>query len=114
MQSSTEPIGRGVNLLHLEDNLEDRYLIARALQQSRLCCTTAYASTRAEFQQTLSERKADLILSDFTLPAYDGMSALAAARKAQPDTPFIFVSGTIGEERAVASLKAGATDYVLK
>jgi len=56
----------------------------------------------------------DLILSDFSLPAYDGMAALSAAHQAQPETPFLFVSGTIGEEKAVESLRAGATDYVLK
>ena len=56
----------------------------------------------------------DVILCDYTLPSYSGTEALVEARRAQPDTPFIFVSGTIGEDRAVESLRSGATDYVLK
>src|SRR5262249_55981097 len=54
------------------------------------------------------------ILSDFSMPHFDGMSALAVAREGRPQTPFIFVSGTIGEEYAIRALKNGATDYVLK
>ena len=56
----------------------------------------------------------DLILSDYTLPAFDGLSALGTVRAAWPDLPVILVSGTLGEERAIDSLKSGATDYVLK
>ena len=56
----------------------------------------------------------DLILSDFTLPAFDGLSALKIAHAGRPDLPVILVSGTLGEERAIDSLKSGATDYVLK
>ena len=105
---------RTVSLLHLEDNVMDRELIARVLEQSGLSCTLSYASTRIEFQSHLEAAKPDLILSDFTLPGYDGMTALADARKSQPQVPFLFISGTIGEQRAVAGLRAGATDYVLK
>ena len=56
----------------------------------------------------------DIILSDFSLPQFDGMSALAVAREVAPDVPFIFLSGTIGEERAIEALQRGAIDYVLK
>jgi two-component system cell cycle sensor histidine kinase/response regulator CckA len=62
----------------------------------------------------LEQAKFDLVISDFTLPSYSGMAALVACKKLQPDTPFIFVSGTIGEEGAVEGLKSGATDYLLK
>ena len=62
----------------------------------------------------LRELKPDIILSDFTLPGFDGLSALEIARELAPDTPFIFLSGTIGEERAIDALQRGAYDYVLK
>jgi signal transduction histidine kinase len=73
-----------------------------------------HAGTKAQFEAALNEKTFDIILSDFSIPSYDGISALAAARSALPDVPFLFVSGTIGEERAVEGLKFGATDYVLK
>jgi diguanylate cyclase (GGDEF)-like protein/PAS domain S-box-containing protein len=66
------------------------------------------------FEQALREFAPDVILSDFSMPGFDGMAALALARELAPDTPFIFVSGTIGEEYAIRALKNGATDYVLK
>src|SRR5205823_1085244 len=64
--------------------------------------------------RAIEERGFDLILSDFALPGYDGITALSLARAKRPDTPFILVSGTLGEEQAVDSLKSGATDYLLK
>ena len=65
-------------------------------------------------QQALTSAEFDVILSDFSLPQFDGLTALKIARELRPDVPFIFVSGTIGEERAVESLRAGARDYILK
>ena len=102
------------HILHLEDNARDRELIAAALARDGLDCEVSYAKNEAEFLGALADEDCDVILSDFTLPAYGGIAALAAARKHRPEVPFLFVSGTIGEERAVASLKLGATDYVLK
>ena len=67
-----------------------------------------------DFVAALEHGGIDLILSDCTLPAFDGMSALKIAHAKWPAIPFIFVSGTLGEERAIDSLKSGATDYVLK
>jgi signal transduction histidine kinase len=84
------------------------------LEKDRLDCELIYAQTREEFETALKREKYDLIMSDFTLPDYDGTSALEAAKKAHPDTPFLLISGTIGEERAVEMLKSGATDCVLK
>src|SRR5688572_17601808 len=104
-----------LRILHLEDNPLDRELLAMSLANDGLVCEFVTADQQREFEAALGGQTSfDLILSDFTLPSYDGMSALAAARKMKPETPFIFVSGTIGEERAVESLKSGATDYVLK
>ena len=69
---------------------------------------------RAAYEHALAEFAPDLILSDYTLPGFDGSEALRIAQRQRPDTPFIFVSGTIGEERAIETLKHGAVDYVLK
>jgi PAS domain S-box-containing protein len=70
--------------------------------------------SRAEFETALDSEMFDVILSDFRLPEYTGLEALAFVRRKYPDIPFILVSGTIGEHAAIESLKTGATDYVLK
>lgn len=70
--------------------------------------------TRANFIAALEQKNFDLILSDYTIPGFDGREALSLAREKCPHTPFIFVSGTIGEDTAIEALKNGATDYVLK
>jgi two-component system cell cycle sensor histidine kinase/response regulator CckA len=101
-------------ILCLEDNQADRDLLEAMLEAEGIPCGFVYASTREQFEHALQHNTFDLIISDFTLPQYDGMSALAMARKFSTETPFIFVSGTIGEDRAVETLKNGATDYVLK
>ncbi len=103
-----------VQILCLEDNDQDRELLEAVLTANGLVCDFVHAKTRMEFEVALVRRTYDLIISDFSLPAYDGMTALATVRKIDHETPFIFVSGTIGEERAIESLKSGATDYVLK
>src|SRR5690242_10892606 len=106
--------GRPLRILYVEDSLKDRELVARALRADGLKCELDYVTAQDELDAALAGGKFDLILSDFTLPSFDGMSALKAARALHPETPFVFFSGTIGEERAVESLKGGATDYVLK
>ena len=102
------------HILHLEDNVLDRELTAAALAADGLDCAFTYVTTRAEFLQALANEACDVILCDFTLPGYSGLAALEAARMQRPKIPFIFVSGTIGEEVAVASVKLGAADCVLK
>ncbi|HEX3800718.1 MAG TPA: PAS domain S-box protein [Verrucomicrobiae bacterium] len=103
-----------LNVLYLEDNLSDRELVEAKLRAGGIDCNFFHARTRDEFEGTLTGEPLDLILSDFALPAYGGNLALTAARRLRPEVPFLFVSGTIGEERAVESLKSGATDYVIK
>ena len=103
-----------MHILLLEDNLRDRQLLEKTLMNEGLVCQITHAKSKEEFQAALEQAKYDLIISDFTLPAYSGIAALTASRELQPDTPFIFVSETIGEEQAVESLKSGAADYVLK
>ncbi len=103
-----------VRILHLEDNENDHLLVKEMLAESGLNCEFSLARSREEFEVVLRGGHFDLIISDYTLPSYDGLRALTLARESQRDTPFIFFSGTIGEEVAVESLKTGATDYVVK
>ncbi len=103
-----------LNILHLEDNALDAELIQSLLKSEGVKCNSTVVSSRKDFESAITNRKFDLILSDFTLPSFDGNSALQIALRRCPDTPFIFVSGTIGEELAVESMRNGATDYVLK
>ncbi|HYC73132.1 MAG TPA: response regulator [Opitutaceae bacterium] len=103
-----------LRILHLEDDLRDRQLVQEALEGGGWRCQVRHAATRDEFEAALEREEFDLIISDFTLPSYDGAAALATARARDSNAPFLYVSGTIGEERAVESLKSGATDYVLK
>jgi diguanylate cyclase (GGDEF)-like protein/PAS domain S-box-containing protein len=103
-----------LKVLILEDVDTEAELTARQLKRAGISCTIRRADTAEAFVQQLDEFAPDIILSDFSLPHYDGLSALSAAQQRRPDTPFIFVSGTIGEETAIESLKRGATDYVLK
>jgi signal transduction histidine kinase len=84
------------------------------LQSEGIDCSINCVRTRDSFQAALDSGAFDLIVSDFTLPRFDGLSALRMAQTQWPDKPFIFVSGTMGEEAAVESLRQGAVDYVLK
>ena len=103
-----------MHILLLEDNPRDRQLLEEALISGGLPCQITAAKSKGDFQSALEQTRYDLIISDFTLEAWSGIAALNASRELQPDTPFIFVAGTIGEEQVVESLKSGATDYVLK
>jgi PAS domain S-box-containing protein len=102
-----------VRILLLEDDPSDAELI-RELLTTHFDCHTTRVQTRAEFTDALERDDFDLILSDYQLPSFDGVTALKLALGARPHLPFIFVSGAIGEETAVEMLKIGATDYVLK
>ncbi|MGH8294877.1 MAG: EAL domain-containing response regulator [Steroidobacteraceae bacterium] len=103
-----------LRLLILEDDAAEAELAVRALEKAGLECAWRRVESETEFRAGLRELRPDLVLSDFSLPRFDGMSALVIAAAEAPDTPFIFVSGTIGEERAIEALKHGAVDYVLK
>jgi len=102
-----------IRILHLEDNPHDAELLRATLDAAGLNCQIVRVETEEAFRNALNNGF-DLILSDFTLPSYDGKQALELAKKRMPNIPFIFVSGTIGEEVAIESLVGGATDYVLK
>jgi PAS domain S-box-containing protein len=103
-----------LRILLLEDDTRDAGLIQDVLEADNFVCDVIRAQTRAEFVAALDDDAIDLILADYTLPSFDGLSALMLASSARSDLPFIIVSGTLGEEVAVEALKVGATDYILK
>jgi diguanylate cyclase (GGDEF)-like protein len=105
---------QGLRLLILEDVAAEAQLAVHQLKRAGLNCTWTRVETEDAFREALHELRPDLILSDFSIPGYDGSAALELTRREAPEIPFIFVSGTIGEERAIEALKAGAVDYVLK
>jgi PAS domain S-box-containing protein len=102
-----------LRILLLEDDDADAELVQELLAE-HIACDFARVQTRAEFVAALEDAGIDLILADYKLPAFDGISALHLARSGRPEVPFIFVSGTVGEDVAIEALKIGATDYVLK
>src|ERR1039457_5771449 len=101
-------------ILHLEDNPNDSALVEATLEAGGIPCTTTCVQNHDDFVAALEHGGFDLILSDFSMPAFDGLSALKIARAEQPNLPVILVSGTLGEELAIDSLNNCATDYVLK
>ena len=106
-------MGHCLRILSLEDDPRDTELIQEVLEAEGLVCALMRVETEPAFVASL-DGNIDLILADYTLPAFDGLSALRLAKDKCPDVPFIFVSGTLGEEVAIEALKVGATDYVLK
>src|SRR3984885_14113555 len=109
-----ENVDRDLDVLMIEDSEPDAELTIRRLNAAGFRCTHRCVLTGLEMRRGLKARLPDLILSDFSLPAFSGMTALAIARVEAAGVPFIFLSGTIGEERAIEALKCGAIDYVLK
>ena len=105
---------RALRILILEDLPSDAELMVYELRQAGIAHSSRRVADREPFVAALTEDWPDLILSDFHLPNFDGMEALALAQATCPDIPFIFVSGAMGEEVAIDALKRGATDYVLK
>lgn len=103
-----------LRLLHLEDDPTDADLVAATLNEAGLACISKRVDNRHDFTAALNEGGFDLILADYSIPGFDGMTALSLAREQAPEVPFLFVSATIGEELAIDAMHHGATDYVLK
>jgi PAS domain S-box-containing protein len=103
-----------LRILSVEDDPKDADLIEDLLATEGIVCDITRVENQADFMASLKQGGVDLILADYSLPSFDGISALKLAIKICPDVPFIFVSGTLGEEVAIEALKIGATDYVLK
>ena len=104
----------GVRVLLVEDNVVDAELLVREMQRGQLGVDALRVDTKETLEDALQAFRPDIVLSDYSLPGFGGIDALAIVREQSPGTPFIFVSGTIGEERAIEALKRGAVDYVLK
>ncbi|WP_375502253.1 response regulator [uncultured Nostoc sp.] len=103
-----------LRFLSLEDNPLDAEMVEVTLLDGGVDCELRRVETRSDFISALETDEFDLILADYALPTFDGISALKIAHNLRPDLPFIFVSASLGEELAIEALKLGATDYVLK
>src|SRR6202171_3142090 len=103
-----------LRILYLEDDPRDADLVQEALETAGIICQITRVETQANFIASLEQGGFGVILADYALPSFDGLSALKIAQQRWPHVPFIFVSGTLGEEVAVEALKIGATDYVRK
>src|SRR5277367_5397186 len=103
-----------LRILYLEDDPRDAELVQETLASDGVECHVTRVETEADFIASLEQGGFDLILADYTLPSFDGQSALKIAQQKRPHVPLIFVSGTLGEEVAIEALKIGATDYVFK
>lgn len=107
-------MSKPLRILFVEDLATDMELAVRQLQRYGIECESRRVETREALGAALVDFEPDVILGDYSLPRFDGASALATARELRPETPYIFFSGTIAEERAIEALKNGAADYVLK
>ena len=103
-----------LRLLYLEDNPTDADLIVATLTEGGISCEAQRVDTREAFIAALKAGQVDMILADYSLPGFDGITALTLARTLRPDLPFLFVSATLGEELAIDTMHRGATDYILK
>jgi PAS domain S-box-containing protein/diguanylate cyclase (GGDEF)-like protein len=106
----TEPL----RILLAEDSETDAELVQRELKRGGLDFRIRRVQTEPDFRRELGELRPHLVISDFSMPQFSGRTALAITRESGADTPFIFISGTIGEDVAVDMMKAGADDYVMK
>src|SRR5262245_3313396 len=111
MFSPGAPVRERLQILHLEDDPADAALIRATLANGGIACDLTLVDNGPAFEAALKSGRYDLVISDFALPSYDGARALTTALAIAPAIPFLFVSGTLGEEEAVERLKQGATDY---
>src|ERR1700720_2146964 len=107
-------IDTNIRTLLVEDAVADAELILRELKRAGISCEHRRVETAVDYRRELEDFRPHVILSDFSMPGFDGMEALRIANQLSSHIPFIFVSGTLGEEYAVRALKTGARDYVLK
>ena len=103
-----------MRILYLEDDLRAYELVAAIIESERINCVMEHVDDADQYREVLSNNPPDLILADFNLPSIDGLTALTLKLELCPEVPFIFVSGSIGEEVAISSLRNGAADFVLK
>ncbi len=114
-ESGPQPMAcRPLRILHLEDSASDSELAREQLGVEGISCELRRVETREQFEAALDAGGVDLILADFQLPAFDGVTAYLLARQICPDVPFVMLTGKLGEEYAIDTLELGVTDYVLK
>src|ERR1700680_3169141 len=113
-KSGRPDMTRPLRVLHLEDSPRDAEMVRQKLDVEGVSCDILLANSKDSFEAALTREPFDLILSDYNLPGYDGVTALKQAQEGTPDVPVILISGTVGEEDAVKVLHIGATDYLLK
>src|SRR5688572_8790457 len=105
---------KALKLLLVEDQEDDAVLLIRALRSGGYAPEMRRVCDADDLVRALETESWDLVISDYSLPGFDGPSALRIVRRLKGDLPFIIVSGTVGEEVTVAAIKAGANDYVMK
>jgi PAS domain S-box-containing protein len=103
-----------LRVLYLEDDIRDTELVQNTLAADGITSQIRRVETETDFLAALDEGGFEIILADYSLPGFEGLSALKIAHQRSPEVPFIFVSGTLGEDLAIDALKSGATDYVVK
>jgi DNA-binding response OmpR family regulator len=103
-----------IRLLLVEDNVADAELVVREMKRAGISCDSRTVDNSVAFRDEMSNFRPHVVVSDFSMPKFDGLEALRIAKSSYPHVPFIFVSGTLGEDRAVEALQNGARDYVLK
>ena len=109
--SSEKP---ALRILHLEDSRVDHALVKFALQRSQKACELTLVESMADFRLELEGGSHDIVIADYHLPGFTGLDAWAVAKECRPDTPFVILSGAIGEAAAVEAMHQGVSDYLLK
>jgi len=107
-------VDKELHVLIVEDSADDAELIARELLKEGLAHTSKWVKSKDEFLKAIEEFTSDVILCDYKMPGFGAPEALEIAKEISPKTPFVVVSGTIGEDVAVEMMKSGAVDYVMK
>lgn len=110
MSNSKAPI----RLLHLEDNPRAAQLVHEKLAAQGITCSIVHVEGRSQFESMVSKEQFDLVLCDYNLPHYDGFAAMRRVRRAQPEVPVIFMSGSMGDDPTDKIRSMGAADYLLK
>ena len=105
---------RPIRVLHLEDSLRDAEVLHDKIRTGGVSADIVLVNSKERFETALAGDSFDLILCDYNVPSYDGISAIKRAQEQQPDTPVIVISGSLGEDEAVKCLHTGARDYLLK
>ena len=103
-----------IRILHLDDDETDHILVKREITSKQLPAAFTYVRSESAYTEALQREEFDIILSDHRMPNYDGDKALRLALQVCPRIPFVMVTGELGEDRAIETLKRGAWDYVLK